>query len=931
MKNSTKGVLILLLLSNFAFAQVSDTASTSKSIITSADSSSLITSSPKDTLIISPTIGFGTGMFSFFGDLYSKHLQSPMVSRIAYDLSVSQRITDEFQLNFNVLFGKLGANERLAPNNRNLNFESQIRAGGLNLQYNFGHYLPKSRTASPYISLGIESFEFLSKIDAKDKDGNTYFYWTDGTIRDIDQNAPTAAAAVEIQRDYTYESDIREMNLDNFGKYAERSFAIPLGIGVIYKLNDFFEFKFGTTMHFTFTDYIDGITFMSKGNRQGNNKYDNFMMTSCSIHYNFGTLKRAAKERDNEERYKNVDWLALDMYDYDKDGVTDPLDSCQCTPPAIVVDTKGCPPDDDQDCYPNYKDNELNSPPKAWVDTKGVQLSDSAIQDRWDRYLDESMKYAEIVIRVHKGNRYIANPNQKVYSVELGTFKKGLPADVMTQYLSVRDIASTSFPDSSTTYTAGTFNNLLDANFRKQQLIADGLTDLKIVYKQNGKFYEVQDYTAHSTTKTETKTEVVPVVEKPVTPPHVQQPIDSQTEIAMQKEIEALRKKLEVLQKKIDAPISKPVQQPVDNKTDVTPAVAPPVTPPPVQQPVVSQTEIAMQKEIEALQEKVDALQKKIDTKITTTSTTTVQQPPVTKTEVATVTTPAPVQQPVVTKPFVEPPVGSKTNRPMTKQEKLEAMFKAAVQQPQTSESNASNEAVVTETKTPATQPVVKTTKKQEAIATTTKATTPTEPVTSMTVLPGVVLRVQLGAYKKPLSKKVFRGVDNLVEVKTDDGTYRYMSGSFKSFDEAAKHKTEMILNGYPGAFITAYKDGKRITLKEAGATPIKKEDIVMEASDNTPVSGISKGMVKFKIQVGVFKNQPPDDQLAIFAQLPDVTGEKTVSGLTRYVVGSFDSYKAAEAFKNEIIKKYGIVDPFVVALFNNEYISIQEALELLK
>lgn len=921
MKNSRKGVLFLLILSNFALAQVSDTASSSKSPITATDSTALSIPDPANTIIISPTIGFGVGMFSFFGDLYSKHLQSPMVSRIAYDLSVSQKISDHFQLNFNVLFGKLGANERLAPNNRNLNFESQIRAGGLQMQYNFGHYLSKTRTASPYISLGVESFEFLSKIDAKDASGNTYYYWTDGTIRDIDQNAANAAAAVEIKRDYIYESDIREMNVDNFGKYAERSFAIPLGVGAVFKLNEFFDFKFGTTMHFTFTDYIDGVTFMSKGDRQGNNKNDNFLMTSCSIHYNFGTTKRE-KAIENEERYKNVDFLALDLYDYDKDGVADPLDSCQCTPIAVIVDSKGCPLDDDNDCYANYKDNELNSPPKAWVDTKGVQLTDSAIADRWGRYLDDSMKYAEIVIRVHKGTRMTIDPNQKVYSVQLGKFKKGLPAEVMTQYLNVHDIASNNFPDSTTIYTAGSFKNLLDVNFRKQQLLADGLTNLKIVYKQNGNFYEVPDYSAPATptAKEESviaKKEATPVVEKVMTPapvepvvsktetvpvvekPNAQPAAISKTEIAMQKEIAALQEKMDALQKKLDA-----------TKTETVP-----VTPPPAQQSVDRKTEVAMQKEIATLKQQVETLQKKIDAKTNGATT----QPIATKTEVKP-TEPIVTKVetvPVVTKPFVEPPVGSKANRPMTKQEKLEALFQVAKTQPQT-------QATPTSDKTPATS------SGQQGTATS-KAVTADKSATPSLTAEGVVLRVQLGAYQKPLSKKMFRGVNNLIELKTDDGLYKYLSGSFKSFEDAAKHKTEMVLNGYPGAFITAYKDGKRVSLNDAGATPVKKEEVVPETSDNTPVSGVSKNLVKFKIQVGVFKNQPPDDKLAIFAKLTDVTGEKTASGLTRYTAGSFDSYKEAEAYKNEIIKKYGVTDPFVVALFNNEYISIQEALELLK
>ncbi len=973
MKKSTKGILFLLLLCNFSFAQDSAKVISDTSSFISTDS----THKPEYVFIAGPpTIGLGTGMFSYFGDIYTKHFQSPMVSRIAYELCVSQAISENFQLNFNVLFGKLGANERNAGihGDRNLNFESQIRAGGISMQYNFGHFLPKSRTASPYISIGVESFEFLSKTDAKDANGNTYYYWSDGTIRNIDQNAPNAATAVELKRDYTYESDIREMNKDKFGKYAERSFAIPMGVGAVFKINDHINFKLGTTMHFTFTDYIDGVTFMSKGNRQGNTKYDNFMMTSCSIHYNFGTTKRVKDKIENDERYKNVDFLAIDLADYDHDGVADILDSCQGTPRGVIVDEKGCPLDDDKDNYANYKDNELTSPLKSFVDIKGVQMSDSLIEDKYNHYLDSTMRYAEVVIRVHKGTQTAMNPNQKVYSVELGSFKKGLPPDLMTQFLSIQDIASNNLPDSTTTYTAGRFKNLLDANFRKQQLISEGLTNLKVVYKQNGKYYDVPDYSSPVTNNvtavqpTITKPAPEPIVAKPIVEP-VQQPIVTKTapepivakpivapvqqpvEMAMQAKIEALQEKLAALQTKLDStitktevkpviakPIIEPVQQPIVAKIDVEPVVTKPIIVP-VQQPIVTKTEMAMQEKLAALQEKLAALQTKVDSAITKPApepvvakmvVEPVQQPIVAKTVPEPIVAKPivePVQpivtkresEPVIAKTVVEPTVGSKSNRPitMTKQEKLEAMFSIATAQPQpivdkTANNSESNDKIA------------------KATAPATKVNSTGNNVTNSLNTPGVILRVQLGAYTKPLSKKVFKAVNNLIEIKTEDGLYKYMSGSFTSFDDAAKYKLEMVLNGYTGAFITAYKDGKRVSLKEAGATPIKKED-VLETSDNTQVSGVSKDLVKFRVQVGVFKNQPPDDKLAIFAKLTDVTGEKTASGLTRYVVGSFKSYKAADDYKNEIIKTYGISNPFVVALFNNEYISIPEALELLK
>ena len=116
------------------------------------------------------------------------------------------------------LHGRLSTNERSIT--RNLNFESRITTGGLQFSYNFHHLMKPGRTVEPWVSIGFESLEFLSKTDLMDAKGRSYNYWSDGTIRDIAEDATNAENAVEIQRDYTYESDIREVNADGFGKYT---------------------------------------------------------------------------------------------------------------------------------------------------------------------------------------------------------------------------------------------------------------------------------------------------------------------------------------------------------------------------------------------------------------------------------------------------------------------------------------------------------------------------------------------------------------------------------------------------------------------------------------------------------------------------------------------------------------------------------------
>lgn len=668
-------------------------------------------------------VGLGTGMFSFYGDLYKKNFQNPMTSRIGFDLNISQELSPALQLSFYALFGKLGANEQQIT--RNLNFESQIRAGGINLLYNFDHFLPKERIISPFTSIGLESLEYLSKIDLLDKNGNRYYYWSDGSIKNIDEKNANASNATNLQRDYTYESDIRELNADNFGKYPERSFAIPLGVGAILKLSERTNFKIGTTLHYTFTDYIDGVTEKSIGNRKGNNRNDIFMMTGFSIQYKL-TGFRNENDTIDESYFKDVDYLALAKEDSDNDGINDGDDACQGTPPGVPVDSRGCPLDGDKDGVPDYLDQELKTPEKAIVNAEGVQLTDSLILQQYLTYTDSTGQFALAEKKVHgsKGGGRGASVAPKEYTIQLGEFKSGLSPDLMTKFLSIGDVTNTNTNDSTTVYTAGIYKNYGDAEKRKNELIKDGIPDAKIVYKKNGMFIEA------------------------------------------------------------DAPIAL-----------------------------------------------VDKNGKK------------------TKDAERTKTTPADT----ATTPVAEGKIEQK----------------------------------------------------------------------------GVVFRVQLGAYSKKLSKNVFRGIDDLVEIKTDDSLYKYMTGAFSNFGQAAKHKMEMLLKGYEGAFIAAYKDGKRVSLESVGATPTEK---VVENIEEThkPINAVDKKLVTFKVQVGVYKNEAPKEMLKKYESVKDIQKELTITGLTRYVTASFNEYNAAFALKNELIKK-GISDAFIIASFNNQYITVQEALELIK
>lgn len=749
-------VAAILLLSIQAFPQTAEQPDTAYRVVKPAgnQNDTIVKLNPKPAF--KPIIGLGTGMFSFYGDLYEKKFVNPQVSRIGYELSVAQRLTPTLDLNFYVLFGKLGANERSLT--RNINFQSEIRVGGVQLMYTFANWLPGKRLIHPYVTTGIESFEFLSKTDLRDKNGNLYHYWSDGSIRNLPEDAPNAGSAIFLQRDYTYESDIRELNLDNFGKYPERSFAVPVGAGALMHLSDRMDFRIGATLHFTMTDYLDGITENSIGNRQGNSKNDSYMMTSFSLRYDLFGIKKSASDSLGEDYFDDAQIFALDE-DEDLDGVKDNVDACLGTPPNIKVDAKGCPLDSDNDGVPDSMDDEPNSIANAVVDERGVALSDSLIALRYDMYIDSTGKYGKIVVLESENPQaaiYAMNQAKKKYTVKLGEYTTGVPSDMMSKFLSIPDIESATTSDSATIYTAGRYATEAEANQRRDELIKAGITGATVVMRQNDKF---------------------------VTPP----PVVAGNQGGQQ---------------------SSGGQQGNDGQQGDN-----------GQQANGSQQGNGGQQGTGGQQGNGGQQQGS------------------------------------------DPQLGS--NVPSSEE---------------------------------------------------------------------VVFRVQLGAYRRKISKSIF-GVNDVVEIKTDDGLYKYVAGSYKTFDEAAQRKVDMLLKGFPDAFVVAYKGGKRVPLTSVGATPAPRQSLSQEdlTEPNKPMSTADKQLVTFKVQVGVFRNEPPAEMQEKYNQMKNVQKETTTAGLTRYTVGSSNDYNAAVKLKNEIREKYGIDDAFVVAFFKDQYISIQEALELMK
>ena len=392
-------ILFALFSIGLSFSALSNSDSTKTILISDDGSTDEVTGTDGMLkLDFKPTLGLGFGTFTFYGDVLSNHQKSHFaVSRFATELRISNPLNSWLDIQFHTIFGKVSANERSLTNPaRNLNFESRIRAGGVGLTYNFDHILkprPK-RYVEPYLYLGIESFEFLSKTDLFDAHGNKYHYWSDGSIMNMAENDPNASQAIRIYRDYTYETDLREQNLDDLGKYPERSWATPIGIGLNMHLNKNLKFRMGTTLHLTFTDLVDNTTALSGDGRAGNKGNDKLLFTNFSLSYDLQPIKKENEEEELKEPWEE-ELYALDTVDTDMDGVVDFQDICPYTPEGCIpVDERGCK-DDDNDGVPDCIDEELNSI-GPFIKDNGVAYTEEELINIYRRYKDSTGEFSEV-------------------------------------------------------------------------------------------------------------------------------------------------------------------------------------------------------------------------------------------------------------------------------------------------------------------------------------------------------------------------------------------------------------------------------------------------------------------------------------------------------------------------------------------------------
>jgi cell division protein FtsN len=438
-------------------------------------------------LKLKPRLGIGLGTMVFYGDIGRDNAGYHAGSAdLAYTLDITNELTSYLDLRLYTVFSTITLNELSNP--RHFNMQSQVRSGGALLSYNFDHFLPADRGAEPFVGIGFEAFEFLSKTDLYDANGMRYHYWTDGTIRNIDQSAANANEAIMLQRDYVYETDLRELNRDGFGSYPERSFAIPVGAGVQFKVTDRFRARIGATYHFTLTDLVDNLTAESNGNRKGDSRNDRFLFSSFTLNYDLNPLGMK-QPKINPEFLDEDGNLLAGLEDTDLDGVPDVVDECPGTEEGVTVTAKGCPQDSDGDGFPDHLDKEPNSL-HTYVNGEGIAMDDDEIYERYLMWNDSIPWKGETTFEDYAQVLADASKAKMTYRVRIPR-DASLAQEDINALLAIPDVHTVE-QDGQRYFVVGNYDELPDAVRRQLQLIDQGFDSDLVEGSRDSGYAEVE-------------------------------------------------------------------------------------------------------------------------------------------------------------------------------------------------------------------------------------------------------------------------------------------------------------------------------------------------------------------------------------------------------------------------------------------------------
>lgn len=200
----------------------------------------------------------GAGQSYYLGDLNTNAFPSSQTLNISYKGGVGYNVHPKVGLAFHYAKGSLNGSDLYYKDRaaRGLSFTSPYNDFGLNLKLR--NLLWSKKRLITYLSVGVNYFTFK----------------------------PTVTRSAEASLNYIPETD-----------FTTSGFNIPYGVGLGYWINKNLALVWETTLHKSFTDYIDGVS------RNANPNYnDGFVDSHILVLFKFGDWENTGRRSQKHSK-----------------------------------------------------------------------------------------------------------------------------------------------------------------------------------------------------------------------------------------------------------------------------------------------------------------------------------------------------------------------------------------------------------------------------------------------------------------------------------------------------------------------------------------------------------------------------------------------------------------------------------------------------
>ena len=238
----------------------------------------------------------------------------------------------------------------------------------------------------------------------------------------------------------------------------------------------------------------------------------------------------------------------------------------------------------------------------------------------------------------------------------------------------------------------------------------------------------------------------------------------------------------------------------------------------------------------------------------------------------------------------------------------------------------------------------------------------PAEITNELEKMNGLLYTVQIGVYSKQVTRGQLYNLKPIYTEKLPNGLYRYTAGIYNQTGKLLEDKRKVVDLGVKDAFVSSYYNAKRIPFAEGQKLQTENNNLKMETENpiifngsaspiinttntanntssqptlvnNNPTptiapfsNGVSSGPaptaengvktdeagISFKIQIGAYKNQVPNDVASKFLNIKTWPVQNVViNGLYIYTIGNFTAASFAKKLRDEAVS-LGITDAYV-------------------